>query len=168
MNEKEWLQSKEEYTHFDDTKIQSVLYFTLVWNIFEKELCSNSASIYKCPKKLAEKYCETIEERLIEECFQFLKNRYFDNNGQATNLFDKLFRESEKKYEDIASSVFSQNRATVLKKLEAILYIAFRIRNNLYHGMKAIDYLTEQNSLFSYVNNILMALIDTKRNHEPN
>ena len=48
------------------------------------------------------------------------------------------------------------------EKMEALLRIAFRLRNNLYHGEKEVSKLYDQNENFKQINRLLMALIDAK------
>jgi len=46
--------------------------------------------------------------------------------------------------------------------IEALLKIAFRLRNNLFHGEKQIEKLYEQNENFKQINLLLMNLIENR------
>ena len=65
------------------------------------------------------------------------------------------------------SKEFIQNKLcdstpSIKDKIQSILYIAFRLRNNLYHGEKDVSTLYDQNENFKQINLFLMEVIDKK------
>jgi hypothetical protein len=44
-NEKLWLEAHQYYPDLDESKLTSIFYFTLIWNLFEKNCCDENAQI---------------------------------------------------------------------------------------------------------------------------
>ena len=55
-----------------------------------------------------------------------------------------------------------KEETTNQEKLQSLLYIAFRLRNNLFHGSKEVEKLYEQNENFKQINSLLMVIIEQK------
>lgn len=158
MSEKEWLQNNRYYYQIDDTKLQSIFYFSLIWNLFEKELCAKDGNIRVHPEQHSTQYAEKINQELLSQVFDYFQDRYA-LNGSKTQKYESF----EFKSEDIKNEVFENltiDKPTVKQKLKAILLIAFRLRNNLFHGEKQVEMLYEQNENFAQVNLLLTHLID--------
>lgn len=160
MQEKEWLQNNRYYSELDEDKLKSVFYFSLIWNVYEKEMCGKYGGIGKHPKKHARNLADKIDENILMEVFNYFKNRYV-LNGEATPHFITFeFNKDEIKAEvfECLSSANPSNK----DKLKALLCIAFRLRNNLFHGEKPVEKLYEQNENFRQINLILIELINSK------
>jgi len=169
-SEKKWLEGNRYYSALDESKLTSIFYFTLIWNLFEKELCGNDAAIRTHPKMVAEKYSDALADKLVEEVYSHFLDRYVEN-GQITPLFNgfKFGRNAQdgQRYKDFVSETLLSVEACRIKQVQALLYIAFRLRNNLYHGIKDVSKLYEQNENFRHINWLLMALIDIKKVDNP-
>lgn len=160
MFEKEWLKNNRYYYQIDETKLNSIFYFSLIWNIYEKELCGKEGSIRVHPKQHSAQYAEKINQELLSQVFDYFHNRYV-LNGIRTEKYESF----EFKSENIKKEVFEYltlNKPTVKQMLNALLLIAFRLRNNLFHGEKQVEMLYEQNENFAQINSILTHLIDIK------
>ncbi len=160
MTEKYWLERNRFYYQIDEARLQSIFYFSLIWNIYEKKLC-NKYGIFKVhPNEHSQKYSEKIDSDILNTVFAYFKNRYV-SNGKPTEHYISF----EFKSESIKSEVFeylnSENPVNE-QKLKSLLLIAFRLRNNLFHGEKEVERLYEQNENFSQINFLLMNLIDNK------
>ncbi len=168
MSELEWLKRNRHYpTDIDETKLKNIFYFTLVWNIFEKECCNNFARIEQHPKSLAESIQSRIKQTIVDSVFIYFKNRYFPN-GIMGNKF-RTFKfgrneNAENVQKQFVQNSFLDSNPTLKDKIESLLYIAFRLRNNLYHGEKDVSKLYEQNENFKQINLFLMDVVDTKDN----
>jgi len=165
-SEKQWLEHNRHYSEVDEFKLTSIFYFTLIWNLFEKDCCGNDAAIRTHPKTLAEEYSDALDDKLVEEVYSHFLDRYVENR-QITPLF-KEFRfgrnvQEGQRYKDFVREVLLSVEACKQKQVEALLYIAFRLRNNLYHGIKDVSKLYEQNENFRKINRLLMSLIDAKQ-----
>jgi len=92
--------------------------------------------------------------------FDYFKNRYV-TNGQPTDPY-KTFEFKSKKIKSDVFGYLSRETPSNEQKLKALLCIAFRLRNNLFHGQKQVDKLYEQNENFKQINLFLMNLIENK------
>lgn len=159
ITEKDWLRSY--YNNVEETELTSILYFTLIWNVFEKECCGNEAKVNDDAPALAEHYGGKLKGSLANT-WSYFRGRYVQNNGEMSRSFEsfKFNRNDNKPW---VSAILRLNEdASAAEKLEALLRIAFRLRNNLYHGEKNIRTLSEQNENFRHMNQLLMNLIDTQ------
>jgi len=62
MTELEWLQNNRYYFELDENKIKSIFYFSLIWNIYEKELCDKEGSIGNHPYQHSQKYFDKVDQ----------------------------------------------------------------------------------------------------------
>jgi hypothetical protein len=139
----EWI--KSNYAGADELRpetLQVVSSFTLIWNFFENTACDRKANIGKF-ERIAAALAEG-NERLpgLAEALQFWTDRYYD--GAAFNtLFEGLeFREGDRR--DHVEAVLSGARADLRSQLLAVMIIVYRLRNNLFHGLKEFATLNGQ------------------------
>lgn len=165
MNELEWLERYYKNS-IDETRLRNIFYFTLVWNVFEKECCDNFAKIKKHPKFLAESLHSGIKEQIVNEVFEYFKNRYFPNGSIDEKFQTFQFGRDEhdgKEHKDFVQEKLLNNNSSQKDKIQSLLYITFRLRNNLYHGIKDVSKLDdEQNENFKQINLFLMEVVDKK------
>lgn len=165
IEEKLWLEQNAFYTELDEEKLKSIFYFTLVWNIFEKECCNKFAKIDIHPMQLSNEYSERIDITLLESIFQYFKDRYIEDSEETEIFRDFKFdrNNNENQYKIYVKEILLSESPTTKLKIIALLYIAFRLRNNLFHGEKQVERLYDQNENFKQINNLLMAIIDIKK-----
>lgn len=161
MQEKEWLQNNRYYSELDEDKLKSVLYFSLIWNVYEKELCDKDGKIRQHPEEHSETFAEKLNSNLLAGVFGYFKNRYVSNNGLPTEHFNTFEFQIEQVKTEVYGYLSSANPSNK-DKLKALLCIAFRLRNNLFHGIKDVEKLYEQNENFRQINLLLMNLIENK------
>lgn len=160
MTELEWLEKNRYYDGLDESKLKSIFYFSLIWNLYEKELCGKHGGIGTHPKKHARNLAEKMDQNILANIFDYFKNRYVINEQPTEN-----FKTFEFKSEPIKNEVFeclSNANPSNEEKLKALLCIAFRLRSNLFHGTKDVEKLYEQNENFRQINLLLMNLIEYK------
>lgn len=105
MNEKKWIKLKYGYDELNNSKINSILYFGLIWSIFEDKVYGNNAQI-SGSNSLSLKLCSSLEhssKRKITTIWNYFVDRYVDANGNTNDIFqsfkfnpndDKLFVEN--------------------------------------------------------------------------
>lgn len=160
MSEIDWLQINRYYSDLDENKLKSIFYFSIIWNIYEKELCKTHGSIGSHPKKHSNDYCNTVDQEHLNSVFAYFKKRYI-SNGEPSNHYVTFEFNSEPIKAEVFELLSGEN-PTNKHKLKALLCIAFRLRNNLFHGLKQVDKLYAQNENFRQINLLLMNLIDLK------
>lgn len=97
----------------------------------------------------------------INEIFEYFKNRY-TNNPNYANLFEALrWRDKEKDKKDETHRILLDKDSIDKDKIKAILYIIFRLRNNVFHGEKSILTIDQQRETFNLVNSFLLDILET-------
>jgi len=128
-----------------------------MWNIFEKDVCDCSAS-FKSIQAALDKI-KLDESDIICE-FNFFLDRYI-TDGITNEYFKKLnFRKSEDKFKIRVKSILEENNSTLKDKLLACTFIILRLRNNLFHGIKEMTGIVDQDKTFYFANQILKKIID--------
>lgn len=148
-----WLNNRFA-TNFNEKELASVKDFSLIWNVFENDVCHNNCSVQRLKEKI-----DSIEID-INDFVLFLK--YFQNrygaNGIISERFDYLnFRPNDKRQlvEDVILSKNTDPNDIAL----ALSIIVYRFRNNLFHGIKNMQEIDKQNENFENANGILITLL---------
>lgn len=130
--------------------------FAMIWNLFEDRCMGKKAQISKV-NNLVESLI-SINNLEVDAIFDYFKDRYkvFDNIYDTENL---LWKEHEYTYRNFVIEKFRDTQCSHQNKIKAVLYIIFRLRNNLFHGEKDIAIINEQKQTFVLVNKFLMDLI---------
>ena len=155
---------KKQLTCYEDSNnfLQSrrfLFEFAVIWNILEKKKMRNHASIEKV-SRFVEKM-QNIENINITEIFEYFKKRY-TNNTDYLNLFKALrWIDKEKDKKDETYRILTLENPIDKDKIKAILYIIFRLRNNLFHGEKSILTIDQQRETFNLVNSFLLDILET-------
>ena|SRR5215469_12778434 len=116
--------------------------FTLMWSFFEATLCNKDADI-----KALESVSNKIGKRPplpveIQTAVRFWSERYV-RGGEFNNLFETLcFRRNDRR-EDV-EAVLRCDKNDPESQLLAVMIIIYRLRNNLFHGLKQISELNDQ------------------------
>ncbi|MBO7526384.1 MAG: hypothetical protein J6T74_00635 [Clostridia bacterium] len=128
---------------------ESLIKMLMLFNLFE---CVYLKDKINDTDKYAiiDKY--TMDESLIIKEFNFFKERYY-NNGNFTNNFKTLNFGKDLK-QKIGNSFIANN-----EKLFALTRIAYKFRNNLYHGHKHICELEKYETCFENINSFLIKFL---------
>jgi hypothetical protein len=116
--------------------------FTLMWNLFEGAVCHGNAHI-----RTFERLAETLAQRAsvsaeTGECVRFWSDRYRIGVG-FNHLFQRLnFRPADRR--EHVEAVLRGEKDDHISQVLAVLIIVYRLRNNLFHGLKSIDTLNDQ------------------------
>jgi hypothetical protein len=131
--------------------------FTLMWNLFENTACNTSANI-----KTFEHIAASIAERgddpaEIATALQFWKKRYY-GESKFNSLFEGLaFRDCDRR--EFVEAVLSGAVFDAKNQLLAVMIIVYRLRNNLFHGLKEISTLNEQVANLDVACRVLAAIL---------
>ncbi len=167
----------------NDKEVQTLISdFAILWNQYEDELYDREHHIKDIPKVInnldISKYETTINElykRLIE--YIKSKNKYdYYSIIESYNILIKvpLIRNHQVQYYNNGDIVYTGEiseeelkKIMVSDKLEDklhfMLLIIARVRNNMFHGRKAIYNLTGQKNLFRVCNETLKLVIDMEK-----
>jgi len=120
---------------------EAVQSFTLMWNIFEGTVCNAKAGINSF-EKISKESKWVSNWSALSDLFDFYRNRYTMKNS-TNECFDGLRIRRQIVKERVAKALINKN-TDVESRVFALLMILYRLRNNLFHGLKSIDMLNDQ------------------------
>jgi hypothetical protein len=119
----------------------TVASLTVLWNYFEAAFCNSSASPH-CLSRLADWPGSVPLSGELVACLDYWKNRYVTSAG-TNSVFDGLnFRRGDQGAR--VKDVLLGNELDPKSQFFALLMIVYRLRNNLFHGLKTVDMLNSQ------------------------
>jgi hypothetical protein len=142
-------------------QLQPVLEFTLLWNLFEREIHNRFVRVSGIREHVNQSYeRDLLDGESYQPHVEFFRSRYpeFEEEGY---LADRLLPESRKHIHAdlrdtrLVQDVLSGKSGDTNNVVYALLFIAYRVRNNLFHGEKDVYTLHLQKDLFSTVNSVL-------------
>ncbi len=157
----EWFESVY-FNHsetFSYEELKPIMGFPLLWNLFESELCSRNAN-YDCLNSISNRFSTNLSNDTIAECVEYFKDRYVQN-GVLNSLFSSVNVPQNKM--DIINDVFIEDTTEKTRKIEALLIIAYRFRNNFFHGEKELRNLNSQRNNFMLLNKFISSIIEIKK-----
>lgn len=131
--------------------------FAMIWNLFEYRCMGKKAQISK-----VDDFVNTLPSDLnlnVNIIFDYFKDRYTNQTNGDFRFGNLLWRGNENTYRNVVIEKFRDTHCSHQDKIKAVLYIIFRLRNNLFHGEKDIAIINEQKQTFVLVNKFLMDLI---------
>lgn len=152
-----WLSTYLE-TPINADEIQQVLSFCLIWNLFESKVCGCSANPTKIMDAVASLPSEKKQVTHFQISLDFFRSRYFPNGHEDPRFTDLNFRSADN--ECLARSVLNGSSSDPTAVIQCLLLVVWRLRNNLFHGMKDLSHLTDQNENFEHANKILTSFLD--------
>jgi len=160
----DWFNSQFSATR-NKVEFEQMESFCLLWNLFERKVGNNNNSL---GLSTIEKFIEdnsqqiTVETTIMTNCYNYFQDRYLEND--VTNAkFDNLrFRPRDIEYQNKLKKILESSPITANEegKILGILTIAYRIRNNTFHGTKGLPEIADQKKTFEHLNNFLMNFLD--------
>ncbi len=162
MNPIDWL--CVHATGFDDLPEEdreAIFHFSLLWSFFEARALHTRGSanaILKVTHGWA--YHGQLTLAPFEESLAYFRARYVAN-GEPTQLFDGLaLRNNDKPA--LVLSVLKGENTNVADSVATLLIVVFRLRNNLFHGVKWAYGIMGQRENFTHANAALMSALETQ------
>lgn len=149
----------------DYEQLRPVMCFSLIWNLFETVACRRSATVHSIREAVdhADQNGQLDRARYIE-FVEFFKNRYL-RDGNIEDAFERLLMTNSECQAAVRRALVGE--ALDLNNIVfALLLIAHRIRNNLFHGNKGVETLHTQTELFRVVNRLLATFVEDIRPDE--
>jgi hypothetical protein len=142
FNAKNWIEANIGGAPLRPETYQTLASFTILWNYFEQTKCGTRAEA-KALRSAARSIGESgVLNDELKKALDYWRHRYV--TGGATNVrFDTLhFRNGDNRKAAEAAVLGTATDPRVI--LEGLLVIAFRLRNNLFHGLKEFSELNDQ------------------------
>lgn len=151
--------------------VEPVFAFLLIWNVFEGKLFDNDCRLsVRTLTELARARSETVKQELVNNVYDFFANRYFGVNGDVAKFNNLQLEKDPKKNKvffdnktdkEFVRNILMDSRSSLSDKLISVFLIAYRFRNNLFHGLKYVDKLVEYQRPFVGINSILKEVVET-------
>lgn len=156
----------------DYEQMKPILCFSLIWNLFETEACQRNAT----PKSIRESVNHANESNWLstdkyKKFVSYFRERYYlADKMKFDELFDRLLL-TDKASQKVVEQALTANSDSLANTVYALLLIAHRVRNNLFHGNKDVSSLPQQADLFTTINALLTTYLEdiqnlSSRNHE--
>ena len=134
---------------------RQIVHFSLIWNLFERHACGRFASIPKIELSVKSAIAENrIETGQFAEHSAYFRHRAA-NYGHSIDDYVSALNPQDQKTKEILTGFLNGGSDNLRSEVTGLLVIAYRIRNNLFHGEKEVAYLHTQVELFRVVNSLL-------------
>lgn len=141
--------------------------FALLWSLFEGEVLNSAASVNTIEQAVQRwNQAGLLSPQTFAAAAGYFRERYYAG-GAFTYRFDHLHLERSGNPEVVRNVLSGQDSAPG-SIASALLIIAYRYRNNLFHGEKWAYQLQEQEQNFSHANEMLMRAIELNRQARQN
>ena len=134
---------------------EAIAHFTLLWSLFESTCLNDNASsaaIHRLVRSWAEDH--RLDEASFAEALAYFRRRYFEN-GTPTRHF-RFLRLRPNDMPDLVEKVLRGDDNDPANCVTSVLIVVYRLRNNLFHGLKWAYGLRGQLGNFKQANKMLM------------
>lgn len=156
----EWLSAKVPgYQELRVAEREAVTGFLHFWALFEGRLLDERAG----PGKICEFAARWREDGLarsapVRSALTYWRRRYFANGALNARFDSLLFRRNDRG--ELVEAVMADERDDAESVVAAVLLIIYRLRNNLFHGLKWQYGLADQEGNFRHANEVLMEVLE--------
>lgn len=129
-----------------------------MWNLFE-EVASVKGPYLQTFKNLSDKLAQ--DSRVIngvEAAIRFWRFRYWTGSKFNDRFNDLRFRPNDRR--DHVEAVLREQKADTASQLLATMIIVYRLRNNLFHGLKTVDMLNDQAANLDMASKALASILE--------
>jgi hypothetical protein len=164
MNPVEWLSQKAPgFRHLSQPERDATMHFALLWSLFEAKALNTSGNASAILSLVHEWRAQgRLDASQFSEHLDHFKSRYF-SDGQPTHHFHGLhLRKGDNPA--LVQAVLSGDNTDPADSVSALLIVVYRLRNNLFHGIKWADELRDQLANFNHANAALMGALDLHGN----
>lgn len=152
-------------------EMEQTFSFLLMWNIFEGKLYDNDHRLtVETLADLGRAQVCSFDKKKICSVYDYFFDRYFGSKGDKDKFLNLRLEKDPKrtkKYlndkteQDFVKFILNNKESAVSEKLVAIFLIAYRFRNNLFHGLKNIKNLLEYQVAFTQINSLLREICES-------
>jgi hypothetical protein len=146
--------------------IEVISDFTLMWNVFEGALCNNHANIQKFERLATAIIAQCVSLPVeIQDAVRFWSARYLTDRKFNNRFYGLHFRPNNR--QEHVEAVLRRETDDPQGQLLAVMIIIYRLRNNLFHGLKQIDSLNEQMRNLATASHALAAIVQISQPPPP-
>lgn len=141
---------------------EAVSSFTTMWNFFESTLCDNRASVAAFERALRSYRPRDLSQataQALADCLAFWQFRYRTPEGFGERFEGLYFRPADRRAH--VEAVFAADIAAPEDQMLALMIIIYRLRNNLFHGLKSLEMLNDQVQNLANATRCLAAILES-------
>jgi hypothetical protein len=157
----EWLEAHAPgFRELQQPEREAIEHFALLWSLFEANVLGNSASS-RAIVEVTASWQGRIHADLIRPHLAYFSQRYF-KDGSFTDHFRGPYGLNLRNNDEpkLVEAVLAGSVDDPYQVLAALLVIVYRLRNNLFHGMKWAYGLANQLGNFENANALLIIALD--------
>jgi|SRR5208337_95651 len=153
MNPLEWLnRNVPGFAELQLVERDAIANFSLLWSLFEARCLNENASSDAIQRLVTQWAADgRLDDAVFGEPLAYFRDRYFDN-GEPTHHFDFLYLRRPDK-PDLVKAVLRGEDNDPVNCATVVLIVVYRLRNNLFHGMKWAYGIRDQRSNFEQASN---------------
>ncbi len=139
------------------------MHFSLLWSFFEAKALNMNASanrILALVHKWAGEGCLNMTPLI--QILAYFRNRYFLHGTPTAHFAGLNLRPNDSP--DLVEAVLSGENNKPVDCVAVLLIVVFRLRNNLFHGIKWADSIRGQLENFTNANEALMIVLENYGN----
>lgn len=160
MNAIDWLRSKAPgFNELSEEERAAIMDFSLLWSFFEAKALHTNASA-NAIIALAHEWASNGRLSILPfgQSLAYFRDRYFQNDA-ATEHFEGLHLRRNDSPE-LVEAVLKGYNTNPTDCVAALLIVVFRLRSNLFHGVKWAYGIRGQFNNFIHANAALMAALE--------
>ena len=143
------------FAELQEEERDAIANFALLWSLFEARCLNENASSDAIQRLVTQWGADgRLHDAVFGDPLAYFRDRYFDSR-EPTHHFDYLhLRRADKP--DLVRAVLRGDDNDPVNCATVVLIVVYRLRNNLFHGMKWAYGLRGQQGNFEQANNVLM------------
>lgn len=156
----DWLRARVPgYQELGEAERDAVEGFLHLWALFEGRLLDESAGPGKiCDLAAQWREGDLWRSRPVRAALIYWQRRYFVEGALTARFESLLFRSNDRG--ELVAAVMKGERTDAESVVAAALLIIYRLRNNLFHGLKWQYGLANQLGNFRHSNGVLMEILE--------
>ncbi|MCT9000545.1 hypothetical protein [Chelativorans intermedius] len=160
MLAEDWLKRTQPgYRELSNVERSAVAGFSIVWSVFEARALSTNANATAIVRFVDENAASFGSAEPFGDALAYFRQRYV-SDGQTNHKFESLhFRQNDRR--ELVEAVLLEHEATPTEIVKALLIIVFRLRNNLFHGLKWAYEMRDQQRNFENAIAVLTRVLDS-------
>ena len=159
FNAEAWVRSRlRDAPTLQPVTLHAVAGFALIWNLFEGLVRDHRANVAQFERVVGRIGYSAELENAINDCLAFYRFRYVAD-GAVNTRFDGLHLRPNDRRPHVEATLKGEI-ASPADKMLAILIIAYRIRNNLFHGLKSVHSWDDQAANIAHAARVLSLAIE--------
>jgi len=157
FNARDWLAANiQAAAGVSDQSWETVAGFALLWSLFEERMCGTEAK-KDVLEDIARQYTARTLTNDMQSAYAYWVDRYLIAEGAATK-FDELFDRLSGKAD--VQAILIDSSPALDRQVFALLMIVYRLRNNLFHGVKRIETFNDQGENLQMASRALASLLE--------